>query len=261
MAANAASTTSSSRSPTAVRIRARSARTRASGSTRSRMATLIFFSSRPCLRGTTGLPRTLAQTDDECAAQAVEPSRMALEVAGVTVRFGGLTALDDVSLTVQPGAVVGVIGPNGAGKTTLFNVICGFVRADAGSVRWENQPLDRINPHDLAKHGIARTLQSLGLFAGLTAVENVMVGGERHARANALSALLGLSDRTERRLKQLALETLDALGIADAAERLPGSLPYGVQKRVALARALVARPRLLLLDEPAGGLDADDMAD
>jgi len=182
-------------------------------------------------------------------------------VAGVTVRFGGLTALDDVSLRVEPGAVVGVIGPNGAGKTTLFNVICGFVRADAGTVRWENEPLDRIKPHDLAKHGIARTLQSLGLFPGLTAAENVMVGGERHARSNPLSALLGLSDRTERRLKQLALETLDGLGIAEAAERLPGSLPYGVQKRVALARALVARPRLLLLDEPAGGLDADDMAD
>jgi branched-chain amino acid transport system ATP-binding protein len=89
----------------------------------------------------------------------------------------------------------------------------------------------------------------------------VMVGGERHARSNPLSAMLGLSDRTERRLHELALETLDQLGIAAAADRLPGSLPYGVQKRVALARALVARPRLLLLDEPAGGLDADDMAD
>src|SRR3954447_951718 len=192
MAANAASTTSSSRSPTAVRIRARSARTRASGSTRSRMATLIFFSSRPCLRGTTGLPGTLAQSDDECAAEAVEPSTMALEVAGVTVRFGGLTALDDVSLRVEPGAVVGVIGPNGAGKTTLFNVICGFVRAQAGSVRWDGSALDRVRPHELAGRGIVRTLQGVGLFAGLTALENVMVGAEPTARAGAVSALLGL---------------------------------------------------------------------
>src|SRR3954453_124442 len=116
-----------------------------------------------CRRATTGLPRTLAHTDDECAAAGEEPSVMALEVAGVTVRFGGLTALDDVSLTVEPGAVGGVIGPNGAGKTTLFNVICGFLRTDAGTVRWENRALDRVRPHDLAKHGIARTLQVLAL--------------------------------------------------------------------------------------------------
>src|SRR3954465_14833631 len=220
MAAKAASTTSSSRSPTAVRMRSRSARTCASGSTRSRMATLIVFSSRPCLRGTTGLARTLAQSDDECAAEAEEPSAMALEVAGVTVRFGGLTALDDVSLTVAPGAVVGVIGPNGAGKTTLFNVICGFVRADKGTVRFGDKALDKVRPHQLERLGIARTLQGLGLFAGLTAVENVMVGAERHARAGILAALLGLSDRTEKRLRELAVQALDELGVADAADRL-----------------------------------------
>ena len=186
-----------------------------------------------------------------------------LQVDGLTVRFGGLTALDDVSLKVAPGEVVGVIGPNGAGKTTLFNVICGFVRADAGSVRFDETVLDRVHPHKLARLGIARTLQGVGLFAGLTAAENVMVGAERQARAGLASALLGLprSDRAERRLRALALAALDDLGVADAADRFPGSLPYGVQKRVALARALVARPRLLLLDEPAGGLDEDDMAE
>jgi branched-chain amino acid transport system ATP-binding protein len=204
----------------------------------------------------------LAHSDDECAAAGDEPAQM-LHVDGLTVRFGGLTALDDVSLTVAPGEVVGVIGPNGAGKTTLFNVICGFVRADAGSVRFGGNVLDRVRPHDLARLGIARTLQGVGLFGGLTAVENVMIGGERQARAGVASALLGLprSDRAERRLRSLALAALSDLGVADAADRLPGSLPYGVQKRVALARALVARPRLLLLDEPAGGLDEDDMAE
>jgi branched-chain amino acid transport system ATP-binding protein len=186
---------------------------------------------------------------------------MALEVVGVTVRFGGLTALDDVSLTVAPGEVVGVIGPNGAGKTTLFNVICGFVRADAGTVHFDGASLNRIRPHDLAKHGIARTLQGVGLFAGLTAVENVMVGAERHARPGALRAMLGLSDGSERALKDLALQALKEAGVEDVADRLPGSLPFGVQKRVALARALVARPQLLLLDEPAGGLDADDITE
>jgi branched-chain amino acid transport system ATP-binding protein len=186
-----------------------------------------------------------------------------LRLDGLTVCFGGLTALDDVSLTVAPNEVVGVIGPNGAGKTTLFNVICGFVRPDAGSVRFRDVSLDGVRPHALARLGIARTLQGVGLFAGLTAVENVMVGARRHARAGLAAALLGLprSDRAERRLRELALAALDDLGVADAADRLPHSLPYGVQKRVALARALVARPALLLLDEPAGGLDEDDMAE
>jgi branched-chain amino acid transport system ATP-binding protein len=186
-----------------------------------------------------------------------------LDVAGVTVRFGGLTALDDVSLTVGTGEVVGVIGPNGAGKTTLFNVICGFVRAQAGGVRWDGASLDRVRPHELAGRGIARTLQGVGLFAGLTALENVVVGAERTARAGPLSGLLGLprSDRDERELRERGEALLRRLGVADAAHRLPGTLPYGVQKRVALARALVGEPRLLLLDEPAGGLDEHDMRD
>src|SRR3954454_17417280 len=183
---------------------------------------------------------------------------MALEVAGVSVRFGGLTALDDVSLAVAAGEVVGVIGPNGAGKTTLFNVICGYVRPDAGEVRWDGAPL-RARPHALARHGIARTLQGVGLFHGLTAVENVMVAAR--SRAGTVSSLLGLPNaaRREREARRLALAQLAALGGQDAADRYPASLPYGIQKRVALARALVAEPQLLLLDEPAGGLGAGDM--
>jgi branched-chain amino acid transport system ATP-binding protein len=186
-----------------------------------------------------------------------------LRVTGVTVRFGGLTALDDVSLEVAPGEVVGVIGPNGAGKTTLFNVICGFVRPDQGSVEWRGSPLRRTRPHQLAGLGIARTLQGVGLFPGLTAAENVMVGANRFARTGFGSALLGLprSDRDDRQLRAAAMEQLDALGVADVADTLPDSLPYPVAKRVALARALAARPELLLLDEPAGGLGGEDMAE
>jgi branched-chain amino acid transport system ATP-binding protein len=184
-----------------------------------------------------------------------------LRIHAVGVRFGGLTALDDVSLAVSPGEIVGVIGPNGAGKTTLFNVICGFVRPDDGDVTWGGRSLRTVRPHQLAGLGIARTLQGVGLFAGLTALENVMAGAERRRRAGLASALLGLprSDRDERALRVAALEALDALGVADVADRLPGTLPFPVQKRVALARALVARPRLILLDEPAGGLGGDDM--
>jgi branched-chain amino acid transport system ATP-binding protein len=185
----------------------------------------------------------------------------ALRIDAVTVRFGGLTALEDVSLMVSPGEVVGVIGPNGAGKTTLFNVICGFVRPDEGDVAWGQRSLRHVKPHQLAGLGIARTLQGVGLFAGLTALENVMAGAERRRRAGLASALLGLprSDRDERALRAAALDALAALGVADVAARLPGTLPFPVQKRVALARALVSRPRLILLDEPAGGLGGDDM--
>ena len=184
-----------------------------------------------------------------------------LEVAGVTVRFGGLTALDEVSLAVAPGEVVGVIGPNGAGKTTLFNVLCGFVGAQEGHVTWQGRSMDRVRPRDLAHRGIARTLQGVGLFAGLTALENVMAGAEPRRRAGLISGLLGLprSDRDEHALRTAALDVLRELGVADVAGRLPGTLPYPVQKRVALARALVSEPSLLLLDEPAGGLGADDI--
>jgi branched-chain amino acid transport system ATP-binding protein len=187
----------------------------------------------------------------------------ALEVEDLTVRFGGLTALEGVSMSARAGEVVGVIGPNGAGKTTLFNCVCGFVAPDEGRLRWEGKPLDGVRPRELAGRGIARTLQGLGLFDGLTAIENVMAGAEVHARAGLVSALFGLprSDRDERALRARAQEALDDLGVADVAERLPGSLPYPVRKRVALARALVSRPRLLLLDEPAGGLGPEDMED
>ncbi len=185
-----------------------------------------------------------------------------LSVHNVSVRFGGLSALDDVSFAVPTGSVVGVIGPNGAGKTTLFNVICGFVRPTSGSLSWDGKAL-RPKPDRLVDAGIARTLQAVGLFPLLTALENVMVGAARDRRAGFASALFALprSDRDEARLRADALAWLRRLDVADAADRLPTTLPYPIQKRVALARALVSRPRLLLLDEPAGGLGAEDMDD
>jgi branched-chain amino acid transport system ATP-binding protein len=186
-----------------------------------------------------------------------------LDVDRISVRFGGLTALSEVSASVDEGEVVGVIGPNGAGKTTLFNVVCGFVRPSDGSLTWRGQGLSRHRPHQLAGLGIARTLQGLGLFANLTVVDNVIVGADRHARAWVGSALFALprSDRDERQLRDRAMHALTELGIADAANRMPSELPYGVQKRVALARAIVAEPALLLLDEPASGLSTAEMDD
>jgi branched-chain amino acid transport system ATP-binding protein len=186
-----------------------------------------------------------------------------LDVNDVTVRFGGLTALDKVSASVADSEVVGVIGPNGAGKTTLFNVVCGFTRPDAGQLTWQGTPLRRHQPRQLASLGIARTLQGLGLFPHLTVLENVMVGANRHGRASIAAAMVAspTSDRDERALRERSVQQLESLGIGAAADRLPGQLPYGMQKRVALARALVAEPQLLLLDEPASGLSSEEMTD
>src|SRR5918992_2334615 len=186
-----------------------------------------------------------------------------LELSGVTVRFGGLVALDNVSLEVPRGQVVGVIGPNGAGKTTLFNVVCGFLRPQEGSVRWQGRELTGHRPHHLAGLGIARTLQGLGLFPGLTVLENVMVGADRHARTGLPSALAALprTDRDEARLRDRAGRLLAELEVVDVAHRRPGERPYGVQKRVALARALAAEPDLLLLDEPAAGQSTAEIRD
>jgi branched-chain amino acid transport system ATP-binding protein len=192
-----------------------------------------------------------------------EPSERVLSIDQVTVSFGGIVALEAVSLDVHRGEVLGIIGPNGAGKTTLFNVICGFVAPQSGTLSWRGAPLKRISPHRLAALGIARTLQGLGLFPGLTVRENVMIGAQRFRRAGAVSGLLGLprSDADERALRDRAQAALERVNCADVADRLPPTLPYAVQKRVALARALVSEPELLLLDEPAGGLDADELTD
>ncbi|MDA0565632.1 ABC transporter ATP-binding protein [Streptomonospora sp. S1-112] len=184
-----------------------------------------------------------------------------LAAEGITVRFGGLTALSDVGLAVAPGTVVGLIGPNGAGKTTLFNVVSGVVRPQHGTVAWKGRVLRAHRPHHLAGLRIARTLQGLNLFPGLTALENVMVGADRLARGGTFAMLTGLGHYhgDERRLRERAMAALEEFGVADAARALPATLPFGVQKRVALARALVADPELLLLDEPASGLSGEDI--
>lgn len=173
---------------------------------------------------------------------------MRLQVRGLTVRFGGLAALTDVDLDVADGQVVGLIGPNGAGKTTVFNAVSGLVRPAAGTITVAGLPAPRA-PSGLARAGVARTLQGLGLFPGLSVLENVEVGA------------LGALDPAAPDPAARALRALADLGIADRAALPVGALPYPEQKKVALARALVAEPRLLLLDEPAGGLGAADIAE
>jgi branched-chain amino acid transport system ATP-binding protein len=201
--------------------------------------------------------------DSSSEAGLVDPPPAAgiLDVSGVTVRFGGLTALDDVSLSAAPRQITGIIGPNGAGKTTLLNSVCGFVRPASGRISFDSRELAGARPHRLAGLGIARTLQGVGLFRGLSVAENVMVGATHAARAGFWSALFGLprSDRDERRLKEQAVVALGRVGIAELADSMPDTLAYGLRKRVALARALVGHPRLLLLDEPASGLSEKEL--
>jgi branched-chain amino acid transport system ATP-binding protein len=199
--------------------------------------------------------------DMAAGTDSVAGRQGSLEVRSLTVRFGGLTALDDVSLDVPSGRIVGIIGPNGAGKTTLFNVVCGLLSTPAGEVLFNGRSINGVRPHELNSLGIARTLQGLGLWRGLTVLENVMVGARRATRPGLASALLGLgrSDRYEAALREEALAQLSELGIADFAHRYPSVLPYGIQKWVSLARALVSRPALLLLDEPASGLDSTEI--
>src|SRR5579864_2674399 len=171
-----------------------------------------------------------------------------LEVTGIDVRFEGVVALDGVSLTVRRNQIVGVIGPNGAGKTTLFNAVSRFVSPTAGTITYQEQPLLSLPAWRLAHLGIARTLQGVGLWPTLTVLENVVVGAPSRTRLGADLLAFPSADRRAQALRSEAQAYLDELGVADRANALPGALPHGIQKRVVIARALMARPALLLLD-------------
>jgi branched-chain amino acid transport system ATP-binding protein len=186
---------------------------------------------------------------------------MLLAVEDVHVRFGGVTALAGPSLSVEPGQVCGLIGPNGAGKTTLFNCISRLYDPQQGRIEFDGEDILDKAPHQIASLGIARTFQNLGLVPSLTVRHNVMLGAHNRAKANFLTATLALPGvrREERALGADADELLERLELADVADRPAAGLPYGTLKRVELARALCSRPRLLMLDEPASGLNREEV--
>jgi len=185
-----------------------------------------------------------------------------LGVKSLVKRFGGLTALSEVSLEVSRGEIFGLIGPNGAGKTTLFNVVTGVYAPDAGEVSFEGARVSGLQPHRIAEHGIARTFQNIRLFANMTALENVMVGRHLRTRAGVVGAVLrGARTRAEEAgIADRAHALLEYCGAARHANEPARSLSYGDQRRLEIARALATEPRLLALDEPAAGMNATERA-
>jgi len=182
-----------------------------------------------------------------------------LSIANLRVNFGGLIALDDVFIDVAPNSIVGLIGPNGAGKTTLFNCISGLVTPTSGEISIHGKKVDWPNSYELADFEISRTLQGVGLFSGLSVIENVMMGADKKSESNFLKDLFGLSAKSERKLRAKAVDALAWAGALDLADKTPSELTYPETKRVSIARALVSEPKILLLDEPAGGLGAQDI--
>ena len=188
-----------------------------------------------------------------------------LEAESIRHCFGGLVALEGVSFQVHPGQIKAIIGPNGAGKTTLFNIVCGLIKPTAGTIRFDGKPIAGLKPFQIAAMGISRTFQNVNLFQHMTVLENVLVGRHMKGRLGALACALRLprQQREERALTESALRLLDELGLSERAPQAAGSLSLGQRRLVELGRALATEPRLLLLDEPASGLntkETDDLA-
>jgi branched-chain amino acid transport system ATP-binding protein len=185
-----------------------------------------------------------------------------LRCENVTVSFGGVIACDNISLTVEEGKVVGLIGPNGAGKTTLFNVLSRFQNVDAGEVCLRDQPITGLKAHKIIQLGMARTFQNINLFSEQTTLDNILIGAHRHL-GNPFADMLGFpsSRRNEAKLRDKAVELAESLHLQNELDNLVKNLPYGLQKRVELARALAAEPDIILLDEPVAGCNDEETSE
>jgi branched-chain amino acid transport system ATP-binding protein len=186
-----------------------------------------------------------------------------LDVRNLNKRFGGLQAVGDVSFFVPQGSIKALIGPNGAGKTTLFNLLSGILPPDSGTVRFMNADIQRLQPYQVAAMGISRTFQHIRLFPHMTALENVMIGRHMHSKAGFFAGMLNLpwTRKEEKTVRERSLDIMAFLGIADFADTEATSLAYGQQRILELGRALACEPKLLLLDEPAAGLNMRETAE
>jgi len=188
--------------------------------------------------------------------------RAILEVDDVTIRFGGVAALDSVSFDIKEGEILGLIGPNGAGKTTCFNVMTGVYQATSGQIRFDGRPLAKLKRFQITKLGIARTFQNIRLFKSMTALENVLVGADANSKVGVFNALFKtpLHRRTEAESIEDAYRLLDFVGVGGRADELAENLSYGDQRRLEIARAMATKPKLLCLDEPAAGFNPAEKA-
>ncbi|AHF69076.1 high-affinity branched-chain amino acid ABC transporter ATP-binding protein LivG [Pseudomonas cichorii] len=190
-------------------------------------------------------------------------SRPLLQASGLSMRFGGLLAVNGVGLTVNEKQVVSMIGPNGAGKTTVFNCLTGFYKPTAGTILLDGEPIQGLAGHEIARKGVVRTFQNVRLFKEMTAVENLLVAQHRHLNTNFLSGLFKTPAfrRSEREAMDYAEHWLEAVNLKEFANRAAGTLAYGQQRRLEIARCMMTRPRILMLDEPAAGLNPKETED
>lgn len=188
---------------------------------------------------------------------------MLLEINNISKNFGGVQAVNNVSLTVDKNQIISIIGPNGAGKTTVFNLISGIYKADTGEIKFEGRNIVGMPRHEIAKLGISRTFQNIRLFMGLSVLENVMSALDSTTNYGVLSAILSLPSKrkNEKINREKALAILDYVGLINFKDEHPSNLPYGLQRRVELARAIVNEPKLLMLDEPAAGLNPSEVSE
>lgn len=186
-----------------------------------------------------------------------------LEINNVGISFGGLKAVSNCNITISPGELIGLIGPNGAGKTTVFNLLTGVYKPTEGSIKFEGNSIVGLKPYHITKKGIARTFQNIRLFKEMTVLDNVKVPHHIHAKHNFISSIFRLPNhyKGETEITEKAMEYLEIFGLADKKDELAKNLPYGEQRRLEIARALSAKPRLLLLDEPAAGMNPQETHD
>ncbi|WP_312641777.1 ABC transporter ATP-binding protein [Hydrogenoanaerobacterium sp.] len=185
-------------------------------------------------------------------------NRNILRTENITMQFGGVTAVNNLSIEVNEGEIVALIGPNGAGKTTAFNVITGVYAPTSGVVFFENHPIYKKSPDKITKLGIARTFQNIRLFKNLTVFENVLIARHCRSKANVVSAMFRANYKEEKAMQQSAMHLLEILGLTDVKDEIASSLPYGQQRHLEIARALATEPKLLLLDEPAAGMNPQE---
>src|SRR5262245_34032237 len=197
------------------------------------------------------------------ASRKIAAVSLQLSVAGVSKHFGGVTAVDDVSIDVPKGRILSIIGPNGAGKTSLLNMISGFYKPDKGRILLEGRDITRRPPSRIAALGVARTFQNIALFSGLTVLDNLMLGRHVRMRSGVLRCVLywGLAQREEIRHRAACEEIIEFLKLQDLRKQPTAAIAYGLRKRVELGRALALEPKVLLLDEPMGGMNQDEKED